>query len=91
MVGGAAAVAAGPTGTGTAPPSGGGTDPTGLVNLNTADQAQLETLPGVGPVTAGAILAWRQANGGFASVEQLIEVDGIGEKTLATLAPLVTV
>lgn len=81
-----------PGSTGSVPP--GGADPasgSGLVNLNTADQAQLETLPGVGPVTATAILTWRQSNGGFSSVAELIEVDGIGEKTLATLTPLVTV
>ena len=61
-----------------------------LVNLNTADQAALDTLPGVGPVTADAILAWRDANGAFTSVDELLEVDGIGEATLADLAPLVT-
>ena len=61
-----------------------------LVNLNTADQAALDTLPGVGPVTADAILAWRDSNGGFTSVDELLEVDGIGEATLADLAPLVT-
>lgn len=61
-----------------------------LVNLNTADQAALDTLPGVGPVTADAILTWREANGAFTSVDELLEVDGIGEATLADLAPLVT-
>lgn len=61
-----------------------------LVNLNTADQATLETLPGVGPVTAESILAWRNDNGGFTAVDELLEVDGIGEATLADLAPLVT-
>ena len=63
---------------------------TSLVNLNTADQTVLETLPGVGPVTAEAILAWRTDNGGFTSVDELLEVDGIGEATLEDLAPLVT-
>lgn len=67
-------------------PSSGGT----LVNLNTADQATLETLPGVGPVTAGSILAWRTDNGGFTAVDELLEVDGIGEATLEDIAPLVT-
>jgi len=61
-----------------------------LVNLNTADLAALDTLPGVGPVTAEAILSWRDANGGFTSVDELLEVDGIGEATLADLAPHVT-
>lgn len=64
--------------------------PPGLVSLNAATLEQLDTLPGVGPVTAQAILDWRTANGGFRSVDQLLEVDGIGEKTLAELAPLVT-
>lgn len=66
------------------------TSPAELVNLNTATQAELEELPGVGPVTAEAILAWRTEHGGFSSVDQLLEVDGIGEATLADLAPLVT-
>lgn len=61
-----------------------------LVNLNTAGLAELDDLPGVGPVTAQAIVAWREANGGFRAVDQLLEVDGIGEKTLADLAPHVT-
>ncbi|AWH95059.1 ComEA family DNA-binding protein [Dietzia psychralcaliphila] len=63
----------------------------GLVDLNTADATTLETLPGVGPVTASSILAWRAANGAFASIDQLAEVDGIGPVTLARLRPLVTV
>ena len=62
-----------------------------LVNLNTADLATLETLPGVGPVTAQAILDWRTEHGGFTAVEELLEVDGIGDATLADLAPHVTV
>ena len=62
----------------------------GLVNLNTADGTQLDTLPGVGPVTAQKILDWRAAHGAFSSVDELLEVDGIGEKTLADLAPYVT-
>lgn len=65
--------------------------PTVLVNLNTATQAELETLPDVGPVTALAIVAWRDEHGGFTSVDELLEVDGIGEVTLDQLAPYVTV
>jgi competence protein ComEA len=61
-----------------------------LVNLNTATAEQLDTLPGVGPVTAQKILQWRAAHGAFSAVDELLEVDGIGEKTLADLAPLVT-
>ncbi|KAA0917162.1 helix-hairpin-helix domain-containing protein [Dietzia sp. ANT_WB102] len=80
-----------------APPrahAGGASDPatgTGVIDLNTADAAALESLPGVGPVTASSILAWRAANGSFVSVDQLVEVDGIGPATLARLRPLVTV
>jgi competence protein ComEA len=62
-----------------------------LVNLNTADQALLETLPDVGPVTAEAIIAWRTEHGGFTAVDELLEVDGIGDATLETLTPHVTV
>ncbi len=69
----------------------GGPPPDAPVNLNTADQSLLETLPGVGPVTAGKILAWREEVGRFTAVEELLEVDGIGEATLADVAPLVTV
>ena len=62
-----------------------------LVNLNTATQAELETLPSVGPVTAGAILTWRTDNGAFTSVDELLEVSGIGDVTLAEMAPFVTI
>ncbi|WP_462417269.1 helix-hairpin-helix domain-containing protein [Kytococcus sp. Marseille-QA3725] len=62
-----------------------------VVDLNAADQSALEELPGVGPVTAEHILAWREENGQFTSVDELMEVSGIGEKTLETLRPHVTV
>jgi competence protein ComEA len=69
----------------------GGTSPVAtLVNLNTADQVALESLPDVGPVTAQSILAWRSEHGAFTAVDQLLDVDGIGEVTLAKLAPYVT-
>lgn len=61
-----------------------------LVNINTATLEGLEALPGVGPVTAQKILDWRTAHGSFSSVDELLEVDGIGEKTLADMAPYVT-
>ncbi|MFZ5849329.1 MAG: helix-hairpin-helix domain-containing protein [Actinomycetota bacterium] len=61
-----------------------------LVNLNSAGQAELEELPGVGPVTAEAILQWRSEHGPFTAVDELLEVSGIGEATLAELAPHVT-
>lgn len=62
-----------------------------VVDLNTADEQTLETLPGVGPVTAQHILQWRTENGRFSSVDELAEVSGIGDKTLAQLRPLVSV
>ena len=61
------------------------------VNLNTATVEQLDTLPGVGPVTAAAIIAWRDANGAFTSVDQLGDVEGIGPARLAKLRDLVHV
>jgi competence protein ComEA len=63
----------------------------GVVDLNTATVEQLDDLPGVGPVTAAAIVAWRQANGKFSSVDQLADVDGIGPARLEKLRPLVRV
>ena len=63
----------------------------GLVNLNTADSATLQTLPRVGPAFADRIIAWREANGGFRSVDDLLSVSGIGDKTFEGLAALVTV
>ena len=76
-------------GPGTGPGAGGqGAVP---VDLNQADQAQLEELPGVGPVTAGNILAWREQHGRFTVVEELMEVSGIGEKTFEQLRAHVTV
>lgn len=67
------------------------TTPPVLVDLNTATLEQLDTLPGIGPVTGQAILDWRTANGAFTSVDELLEVDGIGDATLADLRDLVTV
>jgi competence protein ComEA len=63
----------------------------GLVNINTADQTALESLPEVGPVTAQAIMTYRSQHGGFSSVDQLLDVDGIGDATLAKLTPYVTI
>jgi competence protein ComEA len=61
------------------------------VDLNTATEAQLDDLPGVGEVTAQRIIEWRTQRGRFASVEQLRQVDGIGESRFARLKDLVTV
>lgn len=62
----------------------------GRVGLNRATQADLETLPGVGPVTATNIIAWRTEHGAFTTVEELQEVTGIGPKTFAKLKSLVS-
>lgn len=61
------------------------------VDLNTATQAQLETLPGIGPAKASAIIQYRNDHGGFQSVQQLDNVPGIGPATMANLSGLVTV
>ena len=63
----------------------------GPVNLNSATAPQLEELPGVGPVLAQRIIDWRTEHGRFASVDELGEVSGIGEKIFAALQPKVTV
>ena len=62
-----------------------------VTDLNTATTAQLEQLPGVGPVLAGRIVQWRTANGPFRSVEELGEVSGIGDAILGQIRPLVRV
>lgn len=72
------------------PASGGSTGATSLVPLNSADQAQLETIPGIGPVTAGAILEHREELGGFDSLDQLLDVDGIGPATLDDIRSYLT-
>jgi competence protein ComEA len=59
--------------------------PGSRVSLSSATAEQLDELPGIGPVTAAAIIAYRTAHGGFQRVEDLLDVDGIGEKTLADL------
>jgi competence protein ComEA len=71
--------------------TGGGSTATGAVDLNRASQSQLEELPGVGPVIAQTILTWREQHGRFTRIEELQEVDGIGPKTYAQIAPHVRV
>jgi competence protein ComEA len=69
-----------PTATATAP-----------VNLNTATAEQLTTIPGVGPKMAERIIDYRQKNGGFKKVEDLMNVSGVGEKSFLKMKPLITV
>ena len=89
---GANAGGATPGGGGSVGAGGGSAGGTGQakVSLNSATLAQLDTLPGVGPKTAQAILDYRQQNGPFTSVDQLTDVKGIGPAKLAQLRPLVT-
>jgi competence protein ComEA len=62
-----------------------------LINVNTATPEELETLPGIGEVLAAAIVAYRDEHGPFTSVDQLLDVSGIGEVTLEEIRELVTV
>ena len=73
------------------PVGGNGQSSAGLVDLNTASVELLVTLPGIGPVRAGAIVADRELNGPFLSVEQITRVQGIGPSTYASIRDLVTV
>lgn len=63
----------------------------GLVNINTATQQELMSLPGIGEVKANAIIAYRELNGLFTEISELDNVSGIGPKTMETLLPLITI
>ncbi len=63
----------------------------GLININSATQSELETLPGIGPVTAQKIIAYRQEHGPFTKIEELLEVSGIGVATLDKFKDYITI
>jgi competence protein ComEA len=81
--GGGSLITGGGTGSGAGPPP--------LVNLNTATLDQLESLPGIGPALGQRIIDYREQHGPFGSVDELLNVSGIGDKRLEDLRPLVTV
>lgn len=76
---------------GIAPPAAAGAPAGGLVNVNTATATELEELPGIGEVLAQRIVDHRTANGPFTSVDQLVDVSGIGDAILESIRELVTV
>jgi competence protein ComEA len=65
--------------------------PQSLVNLNSATKDDLEKLPGIGPSMAQRIIDYRQKNGSFKKIEDLMNIPGIGEKSFLKLRPLITV
>ncbi len=89
--GGSSPTAGGGGGSPTAGGAGGSVVPASPVDLNAATAEELDVLPGVGPATASAILTYRNEHGRFGSVDELLEVRGIGESKLEQLRPLVRV
>lgn len=66
-------------------------EPTGPIDLNTATKEELEQLPGIGPALADRIIAYRQKQGSFTSIEQIMDVEGIGEKRFEDLKDLISI
>lgn len=63
----------------------------GLININTANSELLQTLPGIGQKIAGQIIAYREKNGDFAIIDEIMDVDGIGEKIYENIEAMITV
>lgn len=63
----------------------------GIININTADSELLQTLPGIGEVLAGRIIAYRENNGNFVIIDEITDVDGIGDKLFEDISDLITV
>lgn len=84
------AVASAPAGTTSTTSTSSTPAPGQIVSLSSADEPTLETIPGVGPVTAQKIIDYRTSNGGFDSIEQLLDIDGIGPITLENIRPYVS-
>ena len=80
-----------PSGGNAASRSAGKAAPAGAININTASAAELETLPGIGAKTAARIVEYRQKNGPFKKVEELMNVRGVGEKNFLKLKPQITI
>ena len=66
-------------------------EPQGPVDLNSAEQEELELLPGIGPATAEKIIAYRKAHGPFTSIEQIMNVEGIGEKKFEEMREFISI
>jgi competence protein ComEA len=66
-------------------------EPTGLINLNTASQSELETLPGIGPAKATAIIDFRNTNGPFQNLEDLMQIPGIGANICEDIKDLIII
>lgn len=82
-------VSSGSAGSGSA--NSGITSPQGLVNINIASLAELDTLPGIGPATAQKIIDYREQNGFFASIEDIMDVSGIGEAKFEKMKNMITI
>lgn len=89
--GGAVSLTAAPDSPKASGSAGTSVDSQGRININTAAAPELITLPGIGEVLAGMIIAYREENGGFKNIYELMDVSGIGEKTFAKLEAMVYV